>query len=215
MQPSAATTDNSADVALATTTATSEDNDQVEDQDEPADVDLNDDQEGTEGDGEDLPDYSGYPTVPVTTTDFVDLRESGLIFAPSTQAELFVDCVDNAYYPLIPGTVYHLEEQADEGLQTVTITVTNQTREIMGIQATVVHDVVGLEGSVVEDTHDWYAQDDRGNVWCLGEDTQELENGEVVSTAGSWEAGVEDAKPAILMPGRPRQRAERSAKNHS
>jgi hypothetical protein len=117
---------------------------------------------------------------------------------------LFVECVDNVYHPLIPGTVYHLEEQTDEGLETITITVTNETREVMGILATVVRDTVLLEDALKEDTWDWYAQDDRGNVWYLGEDTQEYEDGEVVSTAGSWEAGVDGALPGLIMLGRPR-----------
>ena len=58
-------------------------------------------------------------------------------------------------------------------------------------------DTVTERGQVVEDTFDWYAQDARGNVWYLGEDTKEYENGKVVSTKGSWEAGVNGARPAI------------------
>ena len=58
-------------------------------------------------------------------------------------------------------------------------------------------------GEVVEDTYDWYAQDGDGNVWYLGEDTKEYEDREVVSTEGSWEAGVDGAQPGILLPGDP------------
>ena len=45
------------------------------------------------------------------------------------------------------------------------------------------------DGELVEDTYDWYAQDKDGNIWYLGEDTKEYENGKVESTEGSWEAG--------------------------
>ena len=45
----------------------------------------------------------------------------------------------------------------------------------------------------MEVTNDWYAQDSDGNVWYLGEDTKEYEDGKVVSTAGSWEHGVDGA----------------------
>jgi hypothetical protein len=38
-----------------------------------------------------------------------------------------------------------------------------------------------------------------GNVWYLGEDSRELENGQVVSTEGSWEAGVNGAQAGIIM----------------
>ena len=56
----------------------------------------------------------------------------------------------------------------------------------------------------VEDTFDWYAQDRAGNVWYLGEQTREFENGRVVSTEGSFEAGVDGAQAGIAMPARPR-----------
>jgi hypothetical protein len=56
---------------------------------------------------------------------------------------------------------------------------------------------------VIEDTFDWYAQDRWGNVWYLGEDTTEFEDGKPVTKAGSWEAGVDGAQPGILLPGDP------------
>ncbi|HEU5055232.1 MAG TPA: hypothetical protein VFU21_01850, partial [Kofleriaceae bacterium] len=53
-------------------------------------------------------------------------------------------------------------------------------------------------------TEDWYAQDRRGNVWYLGEDTAEYEDGEVVSREGSFEAGVDGAEAGVIMPAHPR-----------
>ena len=79
----------------------------------------------------------------------------------------------------------------------------DETREIMGIEARVVHDVVTEDGELVEDTFDWYAQDADGNVWYFGEDTKEFEDGKVATTAGSWEAGVDGAQPGILVPAEP------------
>ena len=55
----------------------------------------------------------------------------------------------------------------------------------------------------MEVTKDWYAQDADGNVWYLGEDTKEYENGKVVSTAGSWEHGVDGAYAGIIIPADP------------
>ena len=49
-----------------------------------------------------------------------------------------------------------------------------------------------------------YAQDDRGNVWYLGEATAEYEDGEPVTTAGSFEAGIDGAQAGVIMPARPR-----------
>ena len=62
-----------------------------------------------------------------------------------------------------------------------------------------VRDTAKVNGEVIEDTFDWYAQDRSGRVWYLGEATKEYENGQVVSTEGSWEAGVDGAKAGIIM----------------
>jgi hypothetical protein len=56
---------------------------------------------------------------------------------------------------------------------------------------------------VKEDTLDWYAQDKAGNLWYLGEDTKEYEDGKVSSTKGSWEAGVDGALAGVLLPADP------------
>ena len=57
-----------------------------------------------------------------------------------------------------------------------TVTVTNDTKEIHGITTRVVNDTVWVEGKLTETTNDWYAQDDKGNVWYLGEDTTDVTN---------------------------------------
>jgi len=80
------------------------------------------------------------------------------------------------------------------------VTVTTHAKQILGIDATVVHDVVTAHRELIENTFDWYAQDTCGNVWYLGENTKEYENGKVVSTAGSWEAGVDGAQAGVVMP---------------
>lgn len=58
---------------------------------------------------------------------------------------------------------------------------------------------------LAEDTIDWYAQDVSGNVWYFGEDTKELnEFGHVISTEGTWKAGVNGAQPGIVMEADPK-----------
>jgi hypothetical protein len=115
----------------------------------------------------------------------------------------FVVGVDNLYFPLDPGTVLRYEGQSDGEHEVVTIHVTNQTREILGVTTVVVRDTVEVAGEVTEDTFDWYAQDVDGNVWYMGEDTKEYEDGKVASTEGSWEAGVDGALPGVIMPAVP------------
>jgi hypothetical protein len=105
---------------------------------------------------------------------------------------------------MAPGTRWIYRESDVEGdAQRVKVTVTTRTKEITGVMATVVHDVVSDHGELIENTFDWYAQDVCGNVWYLGEDTKEYENGEVVSTAGSWEHGLAGAFAGVVVPADP------------
>ena len=116
----------------------------------------------------------------------------------------FTTEIDNRYWPMRPGTRWVYRETDAEGAeQRDVVTVTNETREVMGVEARVVHDVVTEDGELVEDTFDWYAQDADGNVWYLGEDTKEYEDGKVATTAGSWEAGVDGALPGVIVPAEP------------
>ena len=69
----------------------------------------------------------------------------------------------------------------------------------MGINATVVRDRAYLDGELIEDTFDWFTQDKEGNVWYLGEDVKNYENGVFKDNGGSWEAGVDGALPGIIM----------------
>jgi hypothetical protein len=113
--------------------------------------------------------------------------------------------IDNPYWPMAVGSKWvYRETDKEGGKRRIEVTVTNRTRRIMGIEARVVHDLVTEDGEPVEDTYDWYAQDDEGNVWYLGEDTKEFENGEVASTKGSWEAGVDGAQPGVVVPAEPK-----------
>jgi hypothetical protein len=124
-------------------------------------------------------------------------------YDPVINPEDFVSQVDNPYYPLVRGTTFVYEGVSEDGNETNEVAVTNQTKVIMGVSCVVVWDRVWLEGALVEETFDWYAQDKNGSVWYFGEDSREIENGLVVSTEGSWQAGIDDAKPGIVMMGQP------------
>lgn len=107
--------------------------------------------------------------------------------------------IDNLYLPLPVGSRRVYENQTADGLERVIVEVLPETRDVMGIAATVVRDTVTLDGQVVEDTLDWFAQDAQGNVWYLGEEVGTYENGVLVTHHGSWEAGVDGARPGIVM----------------
>jgi hypothetical protein len=123
---------------------------------------------------------------------------------PSALPGHFVGEVTNAYLPLKPGTTLSYKGKLDGKSATDVFSVTHETKVILGVTTTVVHDQAFIKGELVEDTEDWFAQDTAGNVWYFGEDTKELEDGQVVSTEGSWQAGVNNARAGIFMPADPR-----------
>jgi hypothetical protein len=124
------------------------------------------------------------------------------IYDPQIDPNDFVAVIDNPYMPLLPGTklVYQSTGSPSEHDE---FEVTQNTRVILGVTCIEVHDVVSVAGQVTEDTLDWFAQDVQGNVWYFGENSQQLENGLIVGLEGSWTAGVDGAKPGIVMEAAP------------
>jgi hypothetical protein len=125
-------------------------------------------------------------------------------YRPAVDPANFVDVIDNPYWSLTPGSKWVYEGTDSEETERIEVTVLSERRLVTGIQAVVVRDTVTVDGELKEDTWDWYAQDRDGNVWYLGEETKEYEDGEVVSTHGSWEAGVDGALPGIVMKAHPK-----------
>jgi hypothetical protein len=124
-------------------------------------------------------------------------------YRPRVNPASFQLAVDNPYFPLVPGTTSRFMEKLGKDVSENEVTVTSETKAIMGVTCVVVHDKVTQKGVVKEETLDWYAQDKEGNVWYFGEATQEFLAHGKVSTEGSWEAGVDGAQPGIIMKGRP------------
>lgn len=116
----------------------------------------------------------------------------------------FVSVVDHPFYPLPVGATWRYRGNSPDGVEEVTVTVTPDTRVVDGVTATVVRDRSTVDGRLAEDTFDWFAQDDRGNVWYLGEATTAYDEDGSTSTEGSWEAGVHGASGGIIMPAKPK-----------
>jgi hypothetical protein len=112
--------------------------------------------------------------------------------------------VDNAWFPLVPGTTFVYRGAKDGRPSKDVVTVTGRTKTIQGVRCTVVRDDLYERGRLAERTTDWYAQDASGTVRYYGEATAELDrNGRVTSTEGSWQAGVDGATAGVFMPARP------------
>jgi hypothetical protein len=113
--------------------------------------------------------------------------------------------ITHPHWPLPVGGRWVLDQVDEDGdVVRTEITVLAKTLTIAaGIEARVVHDLVARAGAVVRDTLDWYAQDADGNVWHLGAQTTALAPGRVVTTDGSWEAGIDGAQAGIVLPAIP------------
>jgi hypothetical protein len=117
----------------------------------------------------------------------------------------FTSPVANPYFPIVPGTVLRYRGSEDGEHFRERVTVTDSTKTILGVETTVVLDVLRrADGSIAEKTHDWYADDNAGNVWYFGERTATYDRrGHVQSREGSWEAGVDGAIAGTIMPADP------------
>ena len=117
----------------------------------------------------------------------------------------FVARVDNPWFPLKPGSKWFYRGKDDHGHFADKMHVKHKRKKILGVYATIVHDVVLRDKRRREVTNDWYAQDQHGNVWYFGENTKELDrHGHVTSREGSFKSGKNGARPGVLFPGHPR-----------
>ena len=121
-----------------------------------------------------------------------------------TSASGWVSGLSNPYLAFARGRVFNYRSETPDGVETTVTEVTRGTKTIQGVVTTVVHDQVSLDGSLIEDTFDWYAQDTEGNVWYFGEDSKQIDHGVVLGTLGSWEAGVNGAQAGIVMLANPK-----------
>ena len=115
--------------------------------------------------------------------------------------------IDNTYFPLTAGTTYTSKAVTGDGCEVDVMTVTYDTRVIDAVTTRVVHDQVfdgetctTAPSALAEDTLDYYAQDNAGNVWYMGEDTFDCQGaGHCTPGEGGWIAGVNGAQPGIII----------------
>lgn len=139
-------------------------------------------------------------TLLIVPTGCASKPDSTAPYTVNITAADFVPAIDNRYLPFIPGSKWVYEATLEDGtVEHNEIEVLPETRNVNGVAATVVHDTVLVDGQLKEETFDWYAQDKDGNVWYLGEEVDNYENGQLVDHAGSWEWGKDGALPGIMM----------------
>jgi hypothetical protein len=131
-------------------------------------------------------------------------------YDPGTPYSVDIDAADltpditHTLFPVPVGATWSYKATKSDGVEEIEVSVEPGTKAVWGAEARIVRDTVTLDGELIEDTCDWYAQDDNGNVWYLGEDTTEYEDGVEVCKCGAWESGVDNALPGVNMQGLPK-----------
>lgn len=114
--------------------------------------------------------------------------------------------IDNIYFPMTPGTHYVYEGFTEVGGRqiphSIVFTVTDLTKEILGIRTVVAYILDYSEDQLVEAEVAFYAQDNDGNVWFMGEHPEVYEYGKMVE-APTWIPGFKGAKAGIVMKANP------------
>ena len=136
-----------------------------------------------------------------------------LAFEPATTVPLepanFSDPtrIDNPYFPMVPGTQLVLEGEANRGggllAHRVFITITDLTKMIDGIRTRVVWERDVNEGVLQETEIAFFAQDDDGNLWNLGEYPEEYEGRTFLGVPSTWISGHDGAEGGIHVQGDP------------
>jgi hypothetical protein len=111
--------------------------------------------------------------------------------------------IDNTFLPLVPGTRFTLDGFANRGggslPHTVTFTVTSLTKVVHGVTTRVVLDIDVNEGALEEAELAFFAQDDDGNVWSMGEYPEEYADGVFEGAPNTWISGLDGARAGIMM----------------
>ena len=110
--------------------------------------------------------------------------------------------VDNEWMPLKPGTQLVFEgETIENGVSVphrVIINVTDLTKTISGIRSVVTWDLDYSDGQLVEAEIAFFAQDNDGNVWRMGEYPEEYADGKFIDNP-TWIHGLDNALAGIAM----------------
>lgn len=112
--------------------------------------------------------------------------------------------IDNEWWPLTPGMQFVYEGTSIEDDETfdhrIVFTVTDLTKVIGGVNSVVIFDRDFSDDELVETELAFFAQDNEGNVWHLGQYSETWEDGELVG-GQAWLVGhLDGARAGIMMP---------------
>jgi hypothetical protein len=123
-------------------------------------------------------------------------------YVPSIQPADFSASITNPYFSLPEGRQLTYMADTEDGLQETTVDIKG-TKIVAGVETRIYAKNVLLEGELVEEADEYYAQDKEGNVWIFGEETSNYEQGLLLDHEGTWMAGMDGAQPGIAMKATP------------
>jgi hypothetical protein len=161
----------------------------------------------TRGDEADLP--SNVSDKPLRAKDF-DRSPTPKSASPKKDDKRTADATEgNPWFPIQPGLQVVKDGHVNVGDRRLThrivYTITDATKMINGVRATVALDQDFNGGELAEQALDFVAQDKKGNVWYLGSYTETYEGGQFVNATDAWLAGVNGAKAGVLMEAHPKK----------
>jgi hypothetical protein len=169
------------------------DDDDDDDDDEDGEKEDDDDDDDDDEDGEDEDDKDEDSGKSTKWQKSFDLDKRKL--ASKGRGKFFI---------LEPG--YQLVLEGKEGKRTVkmVITVLDQTRKIGSVETRVVEERETVDGKLVEVSRNFFAICEKTkDVFYFGEEVDDYKDGKLVAHSGAWLAGKKDAKPGLIMPGKP------------
>lgn len=120
-------------------------------------------------------------------------------YAPLIHPEDFTTEITNPLFNMPIGKKMVYGAKSEKGLERIEIVIPGDTKVLMGVKTLLYHDIVTLDGVLIEDTRDYIAQHKDGTVWYFGEEVDNYEGGKLKDHHGSWLAGVDNAQPGIWM----------------
>jgi hypothetical protein len=124
-------------------------------------------------------------------------------YEPDVEPDELHPRVTNPFFPLPVGARWVYRAETPDGVERGVVKVKEGAKDLWGTRARIVRDTATLDGELAEDTFDWFAEDEDGNAWYMGERTTQYEGGEPVGHEGSWKSGVGGALPGVQMLGDP------------
>ena len=124
-------------------------------------------------------------------------------YNPTINPSQFSTKITNPFFTLPVGRKFSYQSETPEGLERIELEIMKSDKVIMGVATVLYRDKVWVGDELIEDTHDYLAQDAVGNVWYFGEEVNNFKAGQLVDHKGSWIAGEDGALPGIWIKATP------------